>query len=189
MLKRQFYAHGCAAAVPGTSLKENNGRMRLMKRFVLVWVCSGMMLAGVIGGASPAAAQTPAEPAGFTGIWKGTLRVTPCGMMQRDRNRCGAVNNITFTIVQDGSNVSGHYTCAIGTAMCRNGNDAKSGKITSGTANGKNIRFSVLVPSDVSNCNYSGHSPSSGQMRGGYSCYQGGGLVEQGMFEVTRLGD
>ncbi len=150
-------------------------------------VCCGLILAAALGGASPAAAQT-AEPAGFTGTWKGTLRVTPCGPMLREHNRCGAVNDITFTIVQDGSDVSGHYTCAIGNAICRNGNDAKSGKITSGRASGKNIRFSVLVPSDVSNCDYTGYSQSSGQMRGGYTCYQGGGLIEQGMFEVTRLG-
>lgn len=156
-----------------------------MKRFTLVGVLSSLILAAVH--AAPTAAQTSAQ-AGFTGTWSGTLRVTPCGMMLRERSRCGAVNKITFTIVEDGSDVSGHYTCAIGTAICRNGNDAKNGKITSGRVSGKNIRFSVLVPSDVSNCNYTGYSPEPGVMRGGYSCYQGGGLIEQGMFEVTRLG-
>jgi hypothetical protein len=161
--------------------------MRLTRRLLLAGIWSGLLLAAVTIGAVPANAQTSAPPVGFTGIWKGTLRVT-CLAMMPDRSRCGAVNSITFTIIQDGSQVSGHYTCAIGNAICRNGNDARTGQIISGKVDGKNIRFSVMVPSDVSSCAYSGYSPESGNMRGGYSCYQGGGLIEQGMFEVTRLG-
>ena len=161
--------------------------MGLIKRLLLAGIWTGLIVATVTATAIPAKAQTSAPPAGFTGIWKGTLRVT-CLSMMPDRSRCGAINNITFTIIEDGSQVSGHYTCAIGTVICRNGNDAKTGQITSGKVDGKNIRFSVVVPSDVSSCNYSGYSPGSGSMRGGYSCYQGGGLIEQGTFEVTRLG-
>ncbi len=162
--------------------------MGLSKRCLILCILCGSILAAGPGATGPADAQTDNPPAGFSGTWTGTLRVTPCMATLRDRSRCGAVNNITFTIVEDGSEVSGHYTCAVGTAICRNGNDAKNGKITSGRVSGKQIRFSVLVPSDVSNCNYTGYSSEPGTMRGGYSCYQGGGLIEQGMFQVTRLG-
>jgi hypothetical protein len=161
--------------------------MGLMKRLLLAGIWSGLVVAAATAAAVPAKAQTPTAPAGFTGIWKGTLRVS-CLSRMPDRGRCGAVNDITFTIIEDGSQVSGHYTCAIGTAICRNGNDARTGQITSGKVDGKNIRFSIVVPSDVSSCNYSGYSPEPGSMRGGYSCYEGGGLIEQGMFEVMRLG-
>jgi hypothetical protein len=171
------------------TLLRKTTEMGLMKRLLLAGVWSGLILAAIIAVAVPAKAQTSTPPAGFTGVWKGRLRVTPCPPTMREQSRCGAVNNITFTIIEDGSEVSGHYTCAIGTVICRNGNDAKTGKIISGRVSGKNIRFSVMVPSDVSNCDYTGYSPKPGNMRGGYTCYQGGGLVEQGMFEVTRLGD
>jgi len=134
----------------------------------------------------PGAAQTPL-PASFTGIWTGTLRVFPC-LTLRERGRCGAINKITFTIIEDQGKVSGHYTCAIGTQVCRNGNADTSGKIVSGEVHGKSIRFSVMVPDDVSNCNYNGYNVAPGQLRGAFTCYEGGGLVEQGNFMVTREG-
>ena len=163
--------------------------MGLIKRFLLAGIlCRTRSWPPSLAlPARPMLKRTTRRPA-LPVLWNGTLRVTPCMATLRDRSRCGAVNNITFTIIQDDSQVSGHYTCAIGTAICRNGNDAKTGKITSGKVSGKQIRFSVLVPSDVSNCNYTGYSSEPGTMRGGYSCYQGGGLIEQGMFQVTRLG-
>jgi hypothetical protein len=162
--------------------------MHLMRRFALLFISAALILAAIIGAVTTAGAQpAPAQPAGFTGLWKGTLRVMPSPVL-RERSRIGAVNNITFTIIQDDSKVSGHYTCSIGTQICRNGNADHAGKIVSGQASGNNIRFSVVVSADVSSCQYTGFSPSPGQMRGGYSCYQGGGLIEQGNFEVTRVG-
>ncbi len=159
-----------------------------MKRLVLLGLCLGLIVAALIGGVTSACAQpAAAQPAGFTGLWTGTLRVFPCNALS-ERGRCGAVNKITFTIIVDGAKVSGHYTCAIGTQICRNGNADDHGNIVSGNINGNNIRFSVIVPADVSNCNYNGFTPSPGQMRGAYSCYQGGSLIEQGSFQVTREG-
>jgi len=159
-----------------------------MKYYLLQYVlCALMLAAGVArdGVVTAAAQPAPAQPAGFTGIWTGTLRVFPCGTLM-DRGRCGAINKITFSIIDDGTKVSGTYTCAIGTQICRNGNADKSGSIVSATSNGNNIRFSVVVPADVSNCNYNGFTPSPGQMRGAYSCYNGGSLAEQGSFQVSR---
>ena len=157
--------------------------MGLIKRFLIPCICVGLILAAGPGATGPADAQTDNPPAGFTGIWTGTLRVTPCMATLRDRSRCGAVNNITFTIIQDDSQVSGHYTCAIGTAICRNGNDAKTGKITSGrverqATSASRCWFRPTSPIATTPAT----APKSGTMRGGYSCYQGGGLIEQGMF-------
>jgi hypothetical protein len=151
-----------------------------MKRFLILTV---LMLAAAQWSAIIAAR---AQPAGdFTGLWKGTIRVFPCrpGL---ERGRCNAVNNITFTIIQDGSKISGHYTCSIGNYICRNGNADKTGKIVSGDADGRNIRFNVMIPDDVSSCRYNGISLAPGQMRGSYTCYQGGSIAEQGSFNVTR---
>src|SRR5579875_1512065 len=164
------------------------GETNWMKRLGQSCLWLVLLTAVIIAGTTPLRAQTGAgQPAGFAGLWTGTLRVFPC-ISLRERGRCGAVNKITFTIIVDGANVSGHYTCAIGTQICRNGNADTTGKIVSGNISGNNIRFSVIVPADVSNCNYNGFSPAPGQMRGAYSCYQGGGLVEPGSFQVTREG-
>jgi len=158
-----------------------------MKRFLL-W-CALAFATVAVGAASMAEAQSTPAAGDFTGTWEGTIRVTPCvgGMLMRS-GRCNAVNKIKLTLVQDGSSISGNYHCAIGTQICRNGNADDSGKITSGSASGNTVRFSVIIPSDVSNCYYNGVSQSPGQMRGSYSCYQGGGIAERGLFEVSRLG-
>jgi hypothetical protein len=157
-----------------------------MKRFLLWCVCLGLLIAGGVGSTAHAQGAST-QPFGFTGIWTGTLRVTPC-MALKEGGRCNAINNITFTILQDGSKVSGHYTCAIGTQICRNGNADSNGKIVSGRVSGNSINFSVVLPADVSSCRYTGISPAPGQIRGGYNCYAGGSLIEQGNFEVTREG-
>jgi hypothetical protein len=158
-----------------------------MKRFLL-W-CALAFATTAFGAASVADAQSTPTAGDFTGTWEGTIRVTPCigGMLMRS-GRCNAVNKIKLTLVQDGSSISGNYHCAIGTQICRNGNADDSGKITSGTASGNTVRFSVIVPADVSNCLYNAVSPSPGKLRGGYTCYQGGGIAEQGLFEASRLG-
>jgi hypothetical protein len=155
----------------------------MMRLFLFVLILTA---AASWGGLTPAAAQpAPVQEGDFTGLWKGTIRVFPCSRL-RERGRCNAVNNVSFTIIQDGSKISGHYTCSIGTYICRNGNADNGGKIVSGDANGKNIRFTVIVPSDVSSCRYNGVSLSRDQMRGAYTCYVGGGIAEQGRFDVMR---
>jgi hypothetical protein len=154
-------------------------RINLYRRWLLACACLGLMLA--------AGARVNAQDNTFTGLWTGTLRVFPCNAL-RDFNRCQAVNKITFTIIQDGSKIRGHYTCAIGTQICRNGNADNSGKIVRGRPSGNNIRFTVIVPADVSNCDYNGFIDAPAHMRGAYTCYQGGGLIEQGSFDVSREG-
>ena len=159
------------------AVSATNSKRRLLPCMLHVLVLSVCLL-------SASAFAQSAPQSSFTGLWRGTIRVTPLPF--RTTGRAGAVNNITLSIVQDGSQISGSYTCAIGTQICRNGNADDSGKIVSGRADGNNIQFSFVLPADVSNCDYSGVSLSPGEMRGGYTCYQGGGLIEQGMFNVSR---
>jgi hypothetical protein len=128
----------------------------------------------------PARAQTP----GASGLWSGTTRVTPpCAFSS---GRCNAVNNITFTLRQKGDRIKGKFTCAYGNLNCRNGGADSTGKVVSGRISGNDIRLSVVVPADVSNCYYNGAFTSANAIRGGYSCYEGGELLEEGMWQATR---
>jgi hypothetical protein len=96
------------------------------------------------------------------------------------------VNNITLTLKQEGDQIKGKYTCAYGNLNCRNGGSDDTGKIVSGRISGNEIRLSIIIPADVSNCYYNGRLTSPTTIRGAYSCYQGGGLREQGMWDVTQ---
>jgi hypothetical protein len=122
-----------------------------------------------------------AQATNVTGNWSGTTRVTPpCSQ------RCDALNNITFRFDQQGNKIKGKYTCAYGNRTCRNGGADSTGKIVSGHISGSRLRFSVVLPADASNCDYSCILMSATTARGAYSCYQGGQIVEQGSWDVQR---
>jgi hypothetical protein len=121
--------------------------------------------------------------AGSADLWAGTTRVTPCTF---STGRCNAVNNITFSFAPKGSQIKGKFTCAYGNLNCRNGGADDTGKIVSGGVSGNLIRFSVMIPADVSHCYYNGKLMSSTTIHGAYACYQGGALLEQGVFDLTR---
>ena len=87
----------------------------------------------------------------------------------------------------DRSNAS-DYTCAYGNKICRDGGMDTKGKIVSGKVASNQVRISVLIPNDLSNCYYNGMIMSPDSIRGGYSCYQGGGLLEEGNWDVHRAG-
>ncbi|MGO9059984.1 MAG: hypothetical protein ACLQU2_21780 [Candidatus Binataceae bacterium] len=120
----------------------------------------------------------------MNGYWAGTTRVTPpCAFSS---GRCNAVNKITFRFAQHGGRIKGKYTCAYGNLICRNGGADDTGKIVSGRIAGNEIRLSVVVPSDVSNCYYNGRLTSPTTIHGAYTCYQGGELLEEGIFDVSQ---
>ena len=121
--------------------------------------------------------------AGGADVWTGTTRVTPCAF---STGRCDAVNNITLSLAPNGNQIKGKFICAYGNLNCRNGGADNTGEIISGKISGNLIRFSVLVPADVSRCYYNGKLTSSTTIHGAYACYQGGGLLEQGVFDLTR---
>jgi len=139
-----------------------------------------LLIAAIVGPAVPSGAQTP----NVNGLWTGTTRVTPpCAFSS---GRCNAVNNITFSFRQKGDRLKGKFTCAYGNLICRNGGADSTGKIVAGRVAGNQIRISVVVPADVSNCYYNGVFTSPNAIRGAYSCYQGGELLEEGMWNATR---
>ena len=128
------------------------------------------------------------EPPAFnlTGVWQGETRVIPCGFPFSAAERCNAVNRITFAIRQDGAELHGDYTCGIGNAVCRDANRTTNGTIVHGSVSGNTLAMRVFLPGDLSSCMYNGQVLSATEARGGYRCYQGGGLVEQGLWNVSR---
>jgi hypothetical protein len=127
---------------------------------------------------------TSAPAANLTGTWAGTTRVTGCE--STGSGRCSAVNNITFTLDQKDSNLTGNYTCAFGTYECRHANQDTAGNIETGTINGNSVRLDVVLASDVSNCRYDGNASDNNTMGGSYQCYQGGALLEEGQWQVQK---
>ena len=98
---------------------------------------------------------------------------------------------LTERYARSGSAISRRCRCASsggshGNPNCRNGGADNTGKVDSGTVSGNVIRFSVMVPADVSHCYYNGRLTSSSTIHGAYACYQGGGLLEQGVFDLTK---
>jgi hypothetical protein len=124
----------------------------------------------------------------LTGIWRGEIRVIPCtgGMLTSDAGRCDAINRITFNLRQSDSSLQGSYQCAIGTMVCRSANTTTYGTLMSGNVSGRNVTMRVMLPGDLSSCLYNGFEQSPGRMRGSYRCYQGGGLIEFGQWQVSR---
>jgi len=130
----------------------------------------------------------PAQPneiatAAVGGLWTGTMQVSPCELAAV---RCNAVNNVTFTLTQYGSQVVGDYTCTAGNTSCRHGGADDSGKVTSGSVSGNQINLLVKVPADVSECFYNGATSSSAQASGVYVCYSEGRMIEEGVWNVAR---
>ncbi len=115
-------------------------------------------------------------------MWTGTTRVTPCDLAVV---RCNAVNNVSFTLTQYGSQLTGIYACAAGDASCRHGGAADSGRITAGSVSGNRINLAVKVPADTSDCYYNG-TTSEAQANGVYVCYHDGRMIEQGVWALAR---
>jgi hypothetical protein len=160
----------------------------------LTALLAGLSLAIGLNGCS--ATQSPQTPgveasgagADLSGLWTGSTRVTPCftGAAANAGPRCNAINNISFSLVQQGSQLSGSYTCSTGTYICRNGGADDSGKVTSGKVSDGQVSLQVTIPADVSNCYYTGSSSSPRTLSGTYTCYNGGQFIEQGMWQVSR---
>jgi hypothetical protein len=116
-----------------------------------------------------------------TGVWRGKSSAE-CGMLLPDETRCGAVNDITLTLLQQGAKVSGFYKCGYGNMDCRNGND--TGKVALGTMGTNLLQMRVMMP-DGSDCIFNGR-PMGNAIDGSYLCLQGGGLIERGIWRAGR---
>ncbi|MFZ1119248.1 MAG: hypothetical protein WAN81_03375 [Candidatus Binataceae bacterium] len=157
------------------------------------------MLCGCASGEPPQYAPASAEPAaqaasgvesgaaqeqGYTGLWEGTS-ISSCMPLSPEARRCNAVVKITLQMFQQGSAVTGHYTCATGTMVCRDSNS--SGTIADGKVREGNVGMRVMMP-DGSSCLFNGRPSQDKQnkLTGTYFCMQGGGYIEQGRFDVER---
>ena len=149
--------------------------MRTMRETVLRCLLPSI-LAAIFSYANVCYAQETINVAGY---WSGTTCVIPCVFSAQ--GRCNAVSNITFTFTQRGGRIRGKYTCAYGNLNCRTSGSDETGKIVSGRISGNEIRVSVLISADVSNCYCNGQLTSDVTITGTYSCYQGGGLREEGI--------
>jgi hypothetical protein len=130
---------------------------------------------------SPALARAAGSaPENYTSHWAGTTQAG-CGGLVTNPARCGAIQNITLTLVQQGSKITGSYTCAFGTQNCRSVQDV--GKIISGSLRGEQLEFAVLTP-DAVTCRYTGLlKHDSG--KGAYNC-KGGRFGERGSWRIHR---
>jgi hypothetical protein len=139
-----------------------------------------LLLAAVLVPATALLAERTPEK--VTSHWTGTAEAG-CGTLVTNPNRCGAVQNITLTLVEEGSKITGSYTCAFGTQNCRGMQTA--GKVIRGSLSGERVEFMVLTP-DGSTCRYTGLlAHDSG--RGAYHCKAGRQLGERGSWRVNRF--
>jgi len=132
--------------------------------------------------------SSAASEQGYTGLWDGTSRAS-CLPFQPDITRCNAVQKITLRMFQEGSRITGQYTCATGNMDCRDTNT--TGTIADGQVRDGGAALRVMLP-DGSSCLFNGR-PSPGNMpapavklTGTYLCMQGGGFIERGSFQVER---
>ena len=122
-----------------------------------------------------------AEPASTTSHWAGTTKAR-CGTLTTDHSRCSAVQNITLTLVDDGSKISGSYACVYGNQNCRGMQEA--GKIERGTLKGEQLELVIMAP-DRSSCRFSGLlKHDSG--KGSYYCKGGSQFDERGSWRLHR---
>jgi hypothetical protein len=133
-----------------------------------------------------AATQAPREdqPANdVTGVWDGTTRVLACETT--GSGRCEALNKVRFWLDQRASRITGRYECRYGNFECRHGGADSDGYVQWGDIHGSEVRLDVLLPSDLSSCLFNG-KVSAASISGTYQCYEGGAIIEQGMWQMAR---
>jgi len=135
--------------------------------------------------ANPSAEQpssSGATESGFAGVWQGTT-LSSCAAFAYRPTRCNAEQKVTITLLQspDGK-FSGQYTCAYGNMDCYHENT--TGKVIDVTSANARMNVRVLMP-DGTSCLFTGIDVNQ-SINGGYTCYQGGGLIEQGSWLARR---
>lgn len=149
-----------------------------------------------VAGESAPAGGAPAPQAGIAqtngdqhdsiqlpGYWIGTTTAF-CNLNPTEIDmRCNSINVISLSLLQEKKGVTGFYKCSFGNQNCRDQND--SGKVAAGSMHGRRFLMRIALP-DLSSCIFEGTANGPGSIRGAYFCYQGGGLMEQGQFEIRR---
>jgi hypothetical protein len=118
----------------------------------------------------------------FTGVWQGKT-LASCAAFTYLPSRCDAEQIVTITLLQGpNGKLTGRYTCAYGNMDCYHANE--TGKVIDVTLARARMSVRVLMP-DTTSCIYTGINVNQ-SINGGYTCYQGGGLIEQGSWRASR---
>ena len=131
---------------------------------------------------SAQAASSADAESGFAGVWQGTT-LASCAAFAHLPSRCDAEQTVTITLLQspDGK-YTGRYTCAYGNMDCYHENT--TGKVIDVTIARARMSIRVMMP-DATSCIYTGINMNQ-NINGGYTCYQGGGLIEEGSWRAHR---
>ena len=133
---------------------------------------------------NPESAIVPAvdSDSRFTGVWQGST-LADCGVSSSFPSRCNAEQNVSIRLVQGpNSKITGRYTCSYGNIDCYHLNE--TGKVIDASINGARMNVRVIMP-DATSCIFTGLNVDQA-INGGYTCYQGGALIEQGSWRARR---
>jgi hypothetical protein len=129
---------------------------------------------------TPAASDSAKAGSDIVGVYQGTTRAY---CMHTIPSRCNAVQDVTITLTENAdSKIGGSYRCAYGNMVCYNLNE--TGKVMKATVSGSRVMIRVLMP-DGTSCIFTGQN-KYGDINGGYTCYSGGSLMEQGMWRAKK---
>jgi hypothetical protein len=134
------------------------------------------------GASSAALASSSEAESNFAGVWQGTT-LASCAAFAYLPSRCDAEQKVTITLLTGAEGkLTGRYTCAYGNMDCYHENT--TGKVIDVSIVGERMNVRVMMP-DATSCIYTGIDVNQ-SINGGYTCYQGGGLIEQGSWLARR---
>jgi len=184
---------------PSSLVAEILGRCNRRVAAIILSIALSALSFGCASGGSESYSTTPPEhPAavtpdqhagsgadaksGFAGVWQGTS-LASCAAFTYLPSRCDAEQIVTITLLQGpNGKLTGRYTCAYGNMDCYHVNE--TGKVIDVTITGARMSVRVMMP-DATSCIYTGIDVNQA-INGGYTCYQGGGLIEQGSWRARR---
>jgi hypothetical protein len=143
------------------------------------WPAGKSITTGTAEGGSNALARSES---GIAGVWQGST-LADCGVISSFPSRCNAEQKVTITLVQGpNSKITGRYSCSYGNMDCYHAND--TGRVAGVSMSGTRMNVRVIMP-DATSCIFSGRNLEQ-TINGGYSCYDGGTLIEQGSWRAQR---
>jgi hypothetical protein len=124
----------------------------------------------------------PKQGNNIVGLWQGTTYVNNC--VGAEPGRCGAEQTITMSIVPNGkTTLAGYYKCAYGNQNCLGQNT--TGRIVYVGVDHQDVTVRVVMP-DTTSCLFMGRMMGTA-IKGGYTCYAGGSIREQGAWDAREL--